>query len=114
MLDFLITGNDIKPLDTIYTECFMCIYATFTLIYYLCGGLTTELDHKIYSFLDWEKPGMTLIVWFLSMLSIAIITFTCILISYARNIIVKKLFDPKVVGNEKDPNDVDGILLKQK
>jgi hypothetical protein len=106
MLDFLITGNDINLFNAVYTVGFGCTYAIFSFIYYSSGGLTTRLDHKLYPFLDWEKPETTLIVCCVGVICVAIVHFLFILISYVRNIVVKKLFVSKVVENEKDLNNV--------
>jgi hypothetical protein len=106
MLDFLITGNDIKLFNAVYTVGFGCAYPIFTFIYYSCGGLSRRLDHKIYPFLDWEKPGKTLIVCCVGVICVVVVHYLFILISSVRNMILKKLFEPKISENGKDLNNI--------
>jgi hypothetical protein len=91
MLDFLITGNDIKLFHVVYTVGFGSAYVIFSFIYYILGGTNRLLENKIYPFLDWEKPGKTLKVCCVGVICVAIVHFLFILISFAWNIVLEYL-----------------------
>ncbi len=106
MLDFLITGNDIKLSHAVYTVGFGCAYAIFSFMYYSSGGLSRRLEHTIYPFLDWEKPTKALIVCLMAVVTAIIVHSLFILISFVRNFIRKLLFGTKQLKNEKDFENV--------
>jgi hypothetical protein len=109
MLDFLITGHSIKPLQIVSTMSFLCTYLIFTFMYYSFGGLTQKLDSKIYGFLDWEKPESALIVCCVVVLCAAFVHFLFVLISYARNLIIKKIGFAEPIVEKNDNVNLDRV-----
>ncbi|CAH0562725.1 unnamed protein product [Brassicogethes aeneus] len=61
MIDLMVVAHPVIFMHFIYTSIFGITYATFTLIYYLCGGTSREGNVYIYTILNWDNPGTTVL-----------------------------------------------------
>ena len=60
LFDLLITATPIRLLHFYQPMVYLAIYALFSVIFYLAGGMTASGSHYIYPVLNWGKVGPTL------------------------------------------------------
>ncbi|XP_031833894.1 protein rolling stone isoform X2 [Nomia melanderi] len=59
IIDFVVTSIPFKLKNFWWCLTIVFLYVTFSLIYYLAGGLDRNGHHYIYKILDWKKPLQT-------------------------------------------------------
>ncbi|KAJ8736156.1 hypothetical protein PYW08_006812 [Mythimna loreyi] len=77
---------------------FGMVYALFTIIYYLTGGLSPFNTTHIYPNLDWARPGETTIWTVFSMCSIIAFHIVVVGITLGRDALTKKCRNPTVIS----------------
>ena len=61
MVEILVSATPIRLLHVYQPLIYLTIYVLFTLIYYWAGGTSASGSHYIYSVLDWEEAGETML-----------------------------------------------------
>ncbi|XP_037897512.1 protein rolling stone-like isoform X1 [Glossina fuscipes] len=56
LVDFLMVGFPVRVLHTVYAMLLPIIYFSFTIVYFLCGGVDEYGNHYVYPILDWTSP----------------------------------------------------------
>ena len=91
LLNLAITHRPTRLQHAYQPLAFLLLYATFSVIYYLSGGLTVTGADCIYPFLDWDKPGYTLVVGFIVIVCVFVIHFVFWAIYKLRTIISRRI-----------------------
>ncbi|XP_005089277.1 protein rolling stone [Aplysia californica] len=66
LLNIIVTKHPMRLLHFVYPVTFGLLYTGFSVIYYAAGGTTYSGKTRIYSVLDWNKPGRTMAISSLS------------------------------------------------
>lgn len=96
-IDLIVLGHPIKMRQLLYTISLDVLYAFFTLIYYLCGGLDKKLHYKIYPLLDWHQPFRMVLVLFVTAGVVLIFHSFSYGMLRLRNLICDKIMRPKKI-----------------
>lgn len=62
LLDLLVVAHPVKIFHFLYPLALSLIYAIFTYVYFISGGLSKDGTRYIYPIIKWDKPGTTTLV----------------------------------------------------
>ncbi|XP_058981115.1 protein rolling stone isoform X2 [Musca domestica] len=96
VLDHMLVAFPTRLLHVVYPLILGLVYAIFSLIYYLAGGVDVNGNPYIYEILDWSQPGWATLMIFGCLVLVVIFSFLLFCLYKLRTMIANKCKNSKL------------------